>query len=195
MLCYSCRSINSLTSVDVMGSVITTGEARLEMFLPDTAAPTTGVATVTFIKVSFRESRAMGKRDDVRYREYSRPTVSSVTFVNTSAGSCTDILEASSSSELSFPLRPSLLFLSLLPLPDETGWSKTKEIFIRKRQQQNMQFIDVTIPKPDPDCICTRSFRSNVAPSSCNVSRSVCEDIDNNQPFIYSNTILVARGF
>ena len=141
MLCYS---INSFTSVDVIGSVITTGEARLEMFLPDTAAPTTGVATVTFVKVSFQESVAMGKRDDVRYREYSRPTLSSVTFANTSAGSCTDILEASSSSELLFPLWPSLLFLSLLPLPGEMGWSKAKEIFIRERQQQNMQFIDVT---------------------------------------------------
>ena len=120
-------SINLFTSVDVIGSVITTGEARLEMFLPDTAAPTTGVATVTFLKVSFRESGAMGKRDDVRYKVYSRPTLSSVTFANTSAGSCTEILEASSSSELSLPLCPSLLLPSLLSLPDETSLPKAEK--------------------------------------------------------------------
>ena len=120
-------SMTSFTSTDVIGSVIRTGEARLEMFLPDTAAPTTGVATVTFVKVSFRESGAMGKRDDVRYKVYSRPTLSSVTFANTSAGSCTEILEASSSSELSLPLCPSLRFPSLLSLPDKTGVSKAEK--------------------------------------------------------------------
>ena len=120
-------SVNSFTSSDVIGSVITTGEARLEMFLPDTAAPTTGVATVTFVKLSFRESGAMGKRDDVKYEVYSRPTLSSVTFANTSAGSCTEILEASSSSELSLPLCPSLRFPSVLSLPDETGVSKAEK--------------------------------------------------------------------
>ena len=124
-----------------MGSVITTGEVRLERFLPDTAAPTTGVATV---KPSLRESRAMGKRDDVRYREYSRPALSSVTFANTSAGSCTDILEILGSgresigmsvvgvlfsgirvvSKLSLPLPPPLLLPSLLPLSEKLAWSE-----------------------------------------------------------------------
>ena len=125
----------------MIGSVITTGETRLERFLPDTAAPTTGVATV---KPSLRESRAMGKRDDVRYREYSRPALSSVTFANTSAGSCTDILEILGGgresigmsvvgvlfsgiavvSKLSLPLPPPLLLPSLLPLSEKLAWSE-----------------------------------------------------------------------
>ena len=130
-------SVNSFTSSDVIGSVITTGEARLEMFLPDTAAPTTGVATVTFVKLSFRESGAMGKRDDVKYEVYSRPTLSSVTFANTSAGSCTEILEASS-SELSLPLCPSLRFPSVLSLPDETGVSKAEK---KKHHYRNITAI------------------------------------------------------
>ena len=96
------------------------------------------------VKPSFRESVATGKREDKRYREYSRPTLSSVTFANTSAGSCTDILEilggggASGGmsvvevlcsgimvvTELSLPLPPPLLLPSLLPLPEKVAWSK-----------------------------------------------------------------------
>lgn len=80
----------SFTSTDVIGSVITTGESRLAMSFPDTAAPTTGEPME---KPSSRESGATGNREPERYSEYNRPTDLPVTFANTSPGSCTDILE------------------------------------------------------------------------------------------------------
>ena len=193
------RQITSFTSVDVIGSVIRTGEARLEMFLPDTAAPTTGVATV---KPSFRESGATGKREDKRYREYSRPTLSSVTFANTSAGSSTDILEilgggrASGGmsvvevlcsgimvvTELLLPLPPPLLLPSLLPLSEKVAWSKKNKTLQINNLHKNFICRSVTtLPKPDPGCISasvgvvtTRTVRSNCAPFSCSSSRLTC---------------------
>ena len=42
----ACTKLTNGTSTDVIGSVITTGDARLEMFLPDTVALTTGELTV-----------------------------------------------------------------------------------------------------------------------------------------------------
>lgn len=84
------HQINSVTSTEVIGSVITTGDARLEMFLPDTVALTTGELTV---KPRPHKSGSTGNREDVRYREYNKPTLSSVTFAKTSPGICTDVLK------------------------------------------------------------------------------------------------------
>ena len=79
---------HSVTSTDVIGRVMTTGESRLTMFFPDTAAPTTGEPME---KPSSWESGATGNREAVRYRENNRPTASSVMFANTSPGSWTEI--------------------------------------------------------------------------------------------------------